>query len=207
LPAVAAVAPDLPAPTPEAPGQAAVLISDSEGVRILQPALVPGADPEVLATVALDAIAYDGRGEVVLSGRAAGGGAVRLYLDNQPVAEAPIRSDGQWSTALTDAAPGVYTLRIDQLDAAGEVVSRIETPFQREERDDLAAAMAAAQVAGQTIALRVVQPGNTLWAIARDRYGEPMMYVQVFEMNRDRIRDPDLIYPGQVFVLPATEGR
>ena len=67
--------------------------------------------------------------------------------------------------------------------------------------------MAEAQEAGQTIAMRTVQPGNTLWAIARDRYGEPLMYVQVFEINRDRIRDPDLIYPGQVFVLPATAGR
>ena len=28
------------------------------------------------------------------------------------------------------------------------------------------------------------------------------MYVQVFDANRDRIRNPDLIYPGQVFELP-----
>jgi nucleoid-associated protein YgaU len=34
-----------------------------------------------------------------------------------------------------------------------------------------------------------------------------MMYVQVFEANRDRIRDPDLIYPGQLFVLPLAEER
>jgi nucleoid-associated protein YgaU len=67
--------------------------------------------------------------------------------------------------------------------------------------------MAKAQAAGQTITVRVVQPGHTLWAIARDRYGEGMMFVSVFEANRDRIRDPDLIYPGEVFVLPATQGR
>ena len=47
-----------------------------------------------------------------------------------------------------------------------------------------------------------VQPGNTLWAIARDRYGSGPAYVKVFEANRDRIRDPDLIYPGQVFSIP-----
>jgi nucleoid-associated protein YgaU len=29
------------------------------------------------------------------------------------------------------------------------------------------------------------------------------MYVRVFDANRDKIRDPDLIYPGQVFVLPS----
>ena len=53
--------------------------------------------------------------------------------------------------------------------------------------------------------MRTVQPGNTLWAIARERYGEGIMYVMVFEANRDRIRNPDLIYPGQVFVLPTAE--
>lgn len=47
-----------------------------------------------------------------------------------------------------------------------------------------------------------VQPGFTLWAIAKGQYGDGLLYVQVFEANRDRIRDPDLIYPGQVFTLP-----
>jgi nucleoid-associated protein YgaU len=212
LPSLVQAAPDLPAPDlPEAepalPAQAPVLVSDAEGVRVLQPALAPGASPEVLATVALDAIAYDGAGEVVLTGRASGGGAVRLYIDNQPVADAPIAADGTWTSSLGSTGPGVYTLRVDQLGPEGEVVSRIETPFQREARDQLAAAMAEASEPGQTIVMRTVQPGNTLWAIARERYGEPLMYVRVFEANRDRIRDADLIYPGQVFVLPATEGR
>jgi len=39
-------------------------------------------------------------------------------------------------------------------------------------------------------------------AISREHYGEGILYVRVFEANRDRIRDPDLIYPGQVFALP-----
>jgi nucleoid-associated protein YgaU len=47
-----------------------------------------------------------------------------------------------------------------------------------------------------------VQPGSTLWAISRERYGQGILYVEVFEANRDKIRDPDLIYPGQVFALP-----
>jgi len=47
-----------------------------------------------------------------------------------------------------------------------------------------------------------VQPGFTLWGIARERFGEGILYVQVFKANKDRIRNPDLIYPGQVFTLP-----
>ena len=47
-----------------------------------------------------------------------------------------------------------------------------------------------------------VQPGMTLWAIARENFGQGVMYVQVFEVNRDKIKDPNLIYPGQVFTIP-----
>jgi nucleoid-associated protein YgaU len=47
-----------------------------------------------------------------------------------------------------------------------------------------------------------VQPGFTLWGIADSMMGDGVMYVQVYEMNRDKIRDPDLIYPGQVFMVP-----
>lgn len=49
-----------------------------------------------------------------------------------------------------------------------------------------------------------VQPGFTLWGIASEQFGEGILYVQVFEANKDKIRDPDLIYPGQVFVIPKT---
>ena len=50
-----------------------------------------------------------------------------------------------------------------------------------------------------------VQPGNTLWAIARESYGDGVLYVRVFEANRALIRDPDLIYPGQVFTVPQSD--
>ena len=37
---------------------------------------------------------------------------------------------------------------------------------------------------------------------ARDTYGDGVLYVQVFEANKDKIKDPDLIYPGQVLRIP-----
>ncbi|WP_284163470.1 LysM peptidoglycan-binding domain-containing protein [Frigidibacter sp. SD6-1] len=51
-----------------------------------------------------------------------------------------------------------------------------------------------------------VQPGFTLWQIARENYGDGVLYVRVYEANKDQIRDPDLIYPGQVFTVPADGG-
>jgi hypothetical protein len=52
------------------------------------------------------------------------------------------------------------------------------------------------------IASITVQPGNTLWGIASDTYGDGFLYARVFSANVAQIRDPDLIYPGQVFELP-----
>jgi nucleoid-associated protein YgaU len=57
-------------------------------------------------------------------------------------------------------------------------------------------------VDGFEVAVRTVQPGATLWAIAEETFGSGIYYVEVFEANSDLIRDPDLIYPGQIFRMP-----
>ncbi len=179
-----------------------ILALTEDGVDVVQ-APVSDASPEVMSTVALDAITYDTEGEVVLQGRALGQGFVQVYVDNVPVSRLPVDEDGAWAGDLPDVDKGVYTLRIDEVDLEGDVVSRIETPFLRESPETVAEALAE-QVSDPSfsVATRTVQPGATLWAIAQDRYGDGIAYVTVFEANRDRIRDPDLIYPGQVFVLP-----
>jgi len=201
----------LPAVPSAAPlSSPAILALGVDGVEVVQPSSPAGTPPEVMANVSLDTITYDPKGEVILGGRALGEGAVQVYLDNAPVSRLSVEPDGTWRGDLPDIDTGVYTLRIDEIDAAGTVISRIETPFLREDRADVIDVMAGqVDAPGFTVATRTVQPGATLWAIARDRYGSGTLYVSVFEANRDRIRDPDLIYPGQVFVLPdasATQG-
>ena len=49
---------------------------------------------------------------------------------------------------------------------------------------------------------RVVIRGDNLWQISRVTYGHGIRYTVIYKANRDQIRDPDLIYPGQIFVLP-----
>ena len=195
----------LPQPVPVPAAAPAILIVTAEGVDVVQPALSNVA-PDVLSNVALDSITYNPSGEVLIAGRAAGEGFVTVYLDNQPITTSRIVAGGTWRTDLPDVDTGIYTLRIDEVDTAGEVVSRIETPFKREEPEVVAQALAV-DIAKPDfqVAMTTVQPGTTLWAIARDQFGSGVMYVEVFEANRDRIRDPNLIYPGQVFRLPEVK--
>ena len=280
----------------EAPADAApatVILADEDGVRVLQDGTPSAANP----AVTIDTISYSSNGDVILGGRGQAGNFVRIYLDNQSIATSKISENGYWSLELSDIAPGIYTLRVDELNATGDVVSRAETPFKREAAEELAELMAPetepeepsvevpsqnvaeapsaqadappadapetaadtgsdtapetgsdtasdtsvtqvevtvqAEVAelnpqdeqnsdGETVAteaqpadtasvlrtpsqkfrVRTVQPGSTLWAIAKESYGAGIEYFKVFEANKERIRDPDLIYPGQVFEIP-----
>jgi len=180
-------------PAVPAPQQITVLKSTSDGVEVL------GVSPDVLDSIAIDTISYSNVGDVQLAGRAQSqADAVRVYVDNRVITELPVDPQGRWRGDLPDIDTGVYTLRVDEMNAAGDVTSRVETPFRREDPAVLAAADTPQAAATQV----TVQTGATLWAIARDRYGEGRLFVQVVEANRDAIRDPDLIYPGQVFALP-----
>ena len=49
----------------------------------------------------------------------------------------------------------------------------------------------------------VIQPGNNLWRISRVIYGRGVEYTVIYQANREQIRDPDLIYPGQIFATPG----
>ncbi len=204
----AAQTPDLPqAPTvpaesaaeaPESSGSVAVLRASREGVELLSPSTNAPAAPD---QVALDTIGYTDRGEVLLNGRAGADSSVRVYLDNKLVAELGADEAGRWKGRLPDVPPGVYALRLDELGDGGGVASRLETPFQREAPEVLA--RPGIQSPGSAVLREVtVQQGDTLWAISRERYGDGFFYVRVFEANREAIRNPDLIYPGQVFALP-----
>jgi nucleoid-associated protein YgaU len=187
-----------PLAAPEPPVAPTVLQADAQGVRVVQ------SGPELPApNVGLDAITYDPEGDVQLSGRATGDGSVQIYLDNEPVTTSRVTQGGDWRIELPAVETGVYTLRVDEVDNAGAVVSRLETPFKREEPADVAAVLAEETGAdGFEVAVRIVQPGATLWAIAEENLGNGVYYVQVYEANSDLIRDPNLIYPGQIFRMP-----
>ncbi len=190
--------PRLAAPNtqPESP---AIVLADEDGIRLLQPAAQPAApvgdSPEVVTNLVIDTITYNSEGDVALGGRGAATSFARIYVNDRVIQTVPIEADGTWAAPLPEIDAGVYRLRIDEVTADGDVTSRVETPFQREEPK------LAIQALQRPNAV-TVQEGFTLWAIAEDRLGAGIEYVRVYEANRDLIRDPDLIYPGQVFAIP-----
>jgi nucleoid-associated protein YgaU len=208
------VAADVSEPTTPATGLApetevarapSVVIAGPDGLRVMQGAETApeggtsGATPRPQTDVQLDAIAYDREGAVILSGSGPADAQLRVLLNNQPVELGEIGPEGEWSLDLPDVDPGTYTLTVAQLSPEGEVESRVDTPFLRE---DPARIAANPMLVGPGVSVITVQPGFTLWGIAEANFGEGVAYVQIFERNRDRIRDPHWIYPGQIFRLP-----
>jgi len=194
----AATRPDTPQPPAPPVQQVAILKATELGVELLS---VPR--PEVMDAVALDTISYSQAGEVQLSGRAQPDtDRVQVYLDNRSVISLKVDAAGRWRGDLPDVDAGVYTLRVDEVSQNGQITSRVETPFKREAAEVLARAAAAQDGLLTQI---TVQKGATLWGIAEERYGDGWLFVNVFEANGDQIRDPNLIYPGQVFSLPLDD--
>ena len=184
-------------PVPEAqPDQPlAVLMPRSGGgiIRILQ-------QPESLNrglgedTLILESVDYDAAGHTTIGGRAEPGARLIVYLDGKPLGQITAGAGGRWQITLDQpVSQGLHRFRVDQVDASGRVVARVETPFSR-------AAMVAS-LPDQTSV--IVQPGNSLWRIARRIYGEGPRFSVIYQANKDQIREPDLIYPGQIFVVPV----
>lgn len=159
-----------------------------DGPELMQPPPAPAA-----GAISIDTISYAESGAVQVTGRGQPGELARVYLDGDLEAETTVDAEGQWRAELDESVePSIYTLRVDQIREGGKVSARAETPFER-------AAVSDIVLAGDGV---VVQPGNNLWRIASFVYGDGFRYDIIYRENSDQIRDPDLIYPGQVFTLP-----
>jgi nucleoid-associated protein YgaU len=145
----------------------------------------------------LSTLDYDDHGHVTISGQALAGSTVRAYIDDKAAAEAVSGKDGHWSMVPADPVdPGKHVLRLDRLGKDGKPVARLELAFER-----LATSPSSSAAGGDNRKLSIVK-GDNLWNIARAHYGEGLQYTIIFNANKDQIRDPDLIYPGQNFSLP-----
>ncbi len=181
-----------------------IYVPKRDGDRPLVLRTTPGGATEVLqeprdvdgslGPLTLDTIDYDDSGAVIFSGRAEPERIVQVFANRQFLNQTTSSGDGRWSLNAS-MAPGIYTLHIVQLDENGKPAYALELPFERATQDQI-------DIRDGKV---IVQPGNSLWRIARRAYGSGFQYTVIYEANADQIRDPDLIYPGQIFTVPEDE--
>ncbi|MGO4388783.1 LysM peptidoglycan-binding domain-containing protein [Microvirga sp. 2YAF29] len=165
-------------------------------------------------------------GKLFVSGQAAPGATVRLYLNESMIAPGSAGGDGKLSFSIgSGVRPGDYRIRLDDVDpVSGQVKSRAEVGFNVPAQvasaepeapasapQDAAKPVPEAQVAAAgtvvipNINTAIVSRGDNLWRISQRIYGQGLRYTVIYGANQDQIRNPNLIYPGQVFVLPANQ--
>lgn len=167
-------------------------------------------------------------GKLFVSGQAAPGATVRLYLNESLIAPGGAGGDGKLSFSIgSGVRPGEYRIRLDDVDpVSGQVKSRAEVgfnvPVQVASAEPDAAVVSApeengpkpaseAQIAAAgtvvipNINTAIVSRGDNLWRISQRIYGKGVRYTVIYGANQEQIRNPNLIYPGQVFVLPNNQ--
>lgn len=179
------------------------------------PVTAAESDPATPAVpiVGVAAIEAEPDGSLFVAGTATTSEPVRVYVDDELIGEVTPNKAGDWLVETErEAGSEDYLVRADQVsEATGAVIARAEVPFARE--SEVAAVeqtMASADVDDAEVSDSLTAPvtvvikrGDNLWTISRETYGQGVRYSTIFQANRDQIRDPDWIYPGQVFVLPA----
>lgn len=189
-----AVAP--PGPSAAAPGTVAVLLPGNSNA----PAQALQTPDAGAGSLSLDTAEYNDKGELMLSGHASPGVTLRLYAANQPLGTVTADAGGKWSSVTPHPqASGEIEIRIDQLAPDGSVAQRVAQAFEPP-----AGAPRATQTAAAAAGRYTVQRGNSLWVIARQTYGNGLHYTVIFGANKAHIRDPNLIYPGQIITLPKS---
>jgi len=211
-------------PLPEAKAAVAAVAPTT---TVASPPPPPAVAMRTLATspateasrVAIQSVQGDAVGGLVARGSAEPNSAVRLYLNGAAIADAKTMSDGHWSlTIKRGMAPGAYAVRAEEVNPGGvTVVASAEIRFDYPATPAGASAAASPSVAPQlsepssadavldSIQTAPVVSGHTLWALSQNYYGDPTRYPLIYEANKAQIHNPNLIYPGQVFVVPKFE--
>lgn len=211
-------------------GQGKVVVAMGEAGQLAPAAALavaaaqPAPTPEPKTTPVSPGLAVrpvvtgNGKGFFV-SGSAAPGTRVQIDLNGSRLAQVVAGADGQWSMTLKKGlTAGHYALRAEAIGGHDQATAHVEAPFdvpvvvaeapvapgpEAFPPDTAAASASGAHAVIDQIETALVIPGDNLWDISRSRLGEGKRFTEVYAANATRIHDPNLIFPGQVFVVPT----
>jgi len=142
----------------------------------------------------VDLVEYSPDGKILLSGRSIGNKKLTFYLNDIMFGTTESNVDGFWHFRTeNDLEFGKIELKIEFL-VKNEIIS-IKSPIFNEKLKSLSKLIDDENNF-------IVQPGNSLWRIARKTMGGGIYFAEIYKKNKIKINNPDLIYPGQVFKIP-----
>ena len=200
---------------PEAPVQQATSSPEAGATTTEQ---VPQVKPDPDAPIAIEAVEIEGD-KVFVAGNAKGskaGSSVVVNANDIMLGASAISPEGRFLVqSQKPLAVGDYIIRADLMDSSGRVIATARVPFRREAGENVSAIASetsgqngSAEDASTSVPLQkvegsvIIRKGDNLWTISKRTYGKGTRYTTIYLANRDQIRNPDLILPGQVFVMP-----
>src|ERR1700738_1766236 len=179
-------------------------VADQSGQFVMVPPRLPPGDYELT----LRAKQPDGK-------QATSKQSVVVALNEVDSSSGAVRSRAEVPFNVPETV-GANPSVLNQAAGSSQAHQHAQPPLQKAKRQDIAvspqphATVATALSDGgppsavvvPKIATTVVFRGDSLWRISRVTYGAGTRYAVVYRANRNQIRDPNRIYPGQIFVLP-----
>lgn len=176
----------------------------------------PEADASAPA-VTVEAVESE-KDRVYVAGTGVPGSSVRVYVGEDFQGEAKVNSSGRWLVeGDKNVAEGNVEVRADLIAEGGDSVdARAAVTFSKEEdRQIVLTKVLATGVSGdagtqgaevqKALPVVIIRKGDNLWRISRRLYGDGVRYTTIYQANKEQIRNPDLIYPGQVFLTPEED--
>ena len=206
-------------------------IDDHGEAAVIAGRAVPGAKVELLRDgQPLDTVVADASGQFVMTPPQLPAGSYELTLRAKAPDGTVLQSSRTMPVTIAAAAPPpprpapvarqeAKPAENDKSDVvaslpAPRLASAADRPTARSKPRAMARVPASTTVASASPAdalstapaeagnSRVISRGDSLWALSRLAYGDGARYAVIFNANRGKIHNPNLIYPGQTFVLP-----
>ena len=157
----------------------------------------PAQITEPQKTITVEAVEVE-NDTLFVAGTASPNETVRVYVDDKLVGDIKTGEGGQWLLEETKSlGPGKYNIRVDLLKkGSGEVIARAAVPFAVED-------LTPAELAKAEVGNVIIRKNDNLWTIAQRLYGDGRRYTSIYQQNRDQIKNPQLIFPGQIFKVPG----
>lgn len=130
---------------------------------------------------------------------------VRLSPNGRTLYDTNMKVSVEDYNIVEDAKEGLdvsVDVNLKQWRSYGTETITVEQPAAKEEKATVSVTKERDASTAPTTKTYTVKKGDTLWAIAAKYYGSGAQYNKIYNANTDKISNPNLIYPGQVFTIP-----
>jgi LysM domain len=181
-----------------------IVRTERTGEAVIAGRAAPGAIVDLMReSERLDRAVADESGEFVMVPSRLPAGTYELTL-NARLSDGTVASSNQGVTVTINelgAGSGATQSRTEYVPETASPAAQPPQPPPKAARLQDNATLQPTQVAAAP-RMKVVSRGDSLWRISRITYGDGTRYAVLHRANRDQIRDPNLIHPGQILLLP-----